>query len=374
MHLLDGDIVLEGTTKIWLPSNTKTKKSSNSVFYNPFMEMNRDLSILFLKVISEKDHTFLDALAGTGARGIRVANEIGINVILNDMNRLAYEVIKKNAQLNNLDVDIRCCNAKVLLAEEHFDTVDIDPFGSPIFYLDDACSSAKKFLCITATDTASLVGSHPPSCLRKYFARAFMTDFYPEIGVRILLGAIARISSVYVKSIKPLFSHFTRHYIRTYLQIIKGKKKVNNMLNDEIGFILYCRNCLNREFSYGIVSSSEKECSYCGGRMYAIGPLWMGELHDKYILEQMMQELDHTELNTNREARKLLEFCINELSVPGFYNYHSIAKIHKIKLESIESVITNLITAGYNASRTHFMGTGMKTDASIGELLNVIKK
>lgn len=374
MRYFDGNIVIEGTTNIWLPYNTKTKKSSDSVFYNPFMELNRDLSILFLKAVSKERYTFLDALAGTGARGVRVANEVGLNVTMNDVSNLAYEVMKKNAELNNLNVDIRCGNAKVLLAEESFDIVDIDPFGSPISFIDDACCSAKKFLCITATDTASLVGSHPPSCLRKYFAKAFMTDFYPEIGVRILIGAIARISSVYVKSIEPLFSHCTRHYIRTYLQIVKGKEKVNSMLNDKIGFILYCKNCLNRDFSYGIVPSPENVCPYCGGRMYAIGPLWIGELHDKEIIGRMLQEIDHIRLNTDRESRKLLEFCKDELLVPGFYDYHSIAKVHKIKLEPIRSVISNLVSAGYNASRTHFMGTGIKTDANIYELLKVIKR
>lgn len=260
-----------------------------------------------------------------------------------------------------------------MLTKERFDIVDIDPFGSPIFFIDDACYSTKKILCITATDTASLVGSHPPSCLRKYFAKAFMTDFYPEIGVRILIGAIARISSVYMKSIEPLFSHCTRHYIRTYLRIVKGKERVNNMLNNKIGFILYCKNCLNREFSYGIISPSEKICPYCSGRMYAIGPLWLGELHDKEVIGRMLQELNLIRLNTEREVRKLLEFCKDEVSVPGFYDYHSIAKIHKIKLKSIKSVISNLIIAGYKASRTHFMGTGIKTDANIHEFLRALR-
>jgi tRNA (guanine26-N2/guanine27-N2)-dimethyltransferase len=146
------------------------------------------------------------------------------------------------------------------------------------------------------------------------------------------------------------------------------------MLNDKIGFILYCKNCLNRDFSYGIVPSPENVCPYCGGRMYAIGPLWIGELHDKEIIGRMLQEIDHIRLNTDRESRKLLEFCKDELLVPGFYDYHSIAKVHKIKLEPIRSVISNLVSAGYNASRTHFMGTGIKTDANIYELLKVIKR
>jgi len=374
MYYHDGNIVSEGTTEIWLPPNIMAKKSSDSVFYNPFMELNRDLSILLLKVISKEGYTFLDALAGTGARGIRVANEVGLNVTLNDRSNLAYDVIRKNAEINNLDVSIRCSDAKVLLAEENFDIVDIDPFGSPISFIDDACYSAKKILCVTATDTASLVGSHPPSCLRKYFSKAFMTDFYPEVGVRILIGAISRISSVYAKSIEPLFSHFTRHYIRTYLRIIKSKKEVNKMLNDKIGFILYCKNCLNRGYSYGIFSSSEKECPYCGRRMYAIGPLWLGELYNKEVIERMLHEMSYIKLNTDIDARKLLGFCRDELSIPGFYDYHSIAKVHKIKLEPIRSVISNLTIAGYEASRTHFMGTGIKTEANINELLRVMKE
>ena len=371
MRSAGGKIVLEGDTRIWIPENTAVKRSSSSVFYNPEMELARDISIAVLNAVTEEKFVFLDALAGSGARGIRVANELGLETTLNDWNELAYRTIRKNAELNGLNVEIKNENAKVLLSESKFDVVDIDPFGSPAVFLDAACYSARKILCVTATDTAPLSGAHPASGLRKYSARTYKTDFYPEIGMRTLLGKIARSSSPYDKFIEPLLSHATRHYFRTYLSIKRGKRETNKMMQ-EIGFISYCKNCLFREYFYGVDARVGKICPRCGDKTISIGPLWLGRLHDRDVIEDALQELELRNLGKKREARKILERCKDEMAIPCYYDYHIISKVHEVKLRPIEVVIKELKENGYGATRTHFSGTGIKTDAGIDELVKVM--
>ena len=74
-------------------------------------------------------------------------------------------------------------------------------------------------LGITATDTSALCGSSPKACQKKYDSLPLRTDYYNELGLRILIGHIARIAMKHEKGITPLFSHCTRHYLKTYVQV-----------------------------------------------------------------------------------------------------------------------------------------------------------
>ena len=94
------------------------------------MELSRDLSIIVVQIYHlDRDYplSFCDALAATGARGIRIAKEVrGIwRVVLNDLNSLAVEFIKLNVSQNRLDhkVLVRRMDANLLLSSSFFDIV-----------------------------------------------------------------------------------------------------------------------------------------------------------------------------------------------------------------------------------------------------------
>ena len=72
-------IIVEGKTKLSVPDVlTVTKK--DEVFYNPKMEVNRDISVsviqAFLKNYRREEFLICDPLGGSGARGLRYANEL----------------------------------------------------------------------------------------------------------------------------------------------------------------------------------------------------------------------------------------------------------------------------------------------------------
>ena len=66
-------------------------------------------------------------------------------------------------------------NLNVLLSENRFDYIDIDPFGSPVGFVDSAMRSIKNggVVACTATDTAALCGVYPRVCQRRYGAIPF---------------------------------------------------------------------------------------------------------------------------------------------------------------------------------------------------------
>jgi tRNA (guanine26-N2/guanine27-N2)-dimethyltransferase len=197
---LDGTIIREGSTQLLVPSLISEKgpgKIEGRVFFNRQMAFNRDVSVaLFHSVV--RPRKCLDAMAATGARGIRICNEAPGNYrfIINDKDSLACEHIKHNIELNSLE-NAEVCNAdlRCLLAEEIFDYIDLDPFGTPIPFVPSALQgmARKGILAVTATDTASLSGTHPGKCRRRYMANSQRNPFLHESGLRIMIGTIVMV-------------------------------------------------------------------------------------------------------------------------------------------------------------------------------------
>jgi tRNA (guanine26-N2/guanine27-N2)-dimethyltransferase len=378
--------VREGETEILVPvheEGVSFPPSQAPVFYNPAMELNRDISVAATSVFARElsirrdmaleDIRYVDALSASGIRGLRIANETGIHATLNDWSEDAHKLILQN--INNLNLENRVettrKNANVLLHENRFNIVDIDPFGTPAPFLAAAARSVVNLLEITATDTAPLCGAHLHSGIRKYAAIPFNNEYHNEMGVRILLGKIARELAVNDKAMDPLLSHATRHYVRTYLRIEKGAKKTDSML-EQVGYIAHCPSCGSRQAFAGIATFIDKGCPRCPSERILAGPLWLGRLHQPAFCNGVIEEIDARNLGTKEQARKLVELCRDELDIPMFYDQHIMCKKIGVSPTGIEGFLAVLRDRGFAASRTHFSGTSFKTDADICEIEDVL--
>src|SRR3989338_11210844 len=164
------EILKEGKVKFYSHKPEPTKKMP--VFYNPEMGKQRDITVSALSVFQNKANRKIkvcDPLAGSGVRGIRILKEIkGIeNIVFNDVNSESVKLIKKNLRLNKIikKTEIKKQDARILLFENKssFDYIDIDPFGSPIKYLEASAFAIrhKGLFAATATDTGARAGSFP---------------------------------------------------------------------------------------------------------------------------------------------------------------------------------------------------------------------
>jgi tRNA (guanine26-N2/guanine27-N2)-dimethyltransferase len=70
---------------------------------------------------------------------------------------------------------------------------------------------------------------------------------------------------------------------------------------------------------------------------------------------------------------KLLDCCMEELPVPGFYDYHMLAKRLGCSPPEIAVVLSRITAEGYPASRTHFSGYGIKTKAPLSVIFDAIR-
>jgi tRNA (guanine26-N2/guanine27-N2)-dimethyltransferase len=367
-------IITEGTTQIEVPipdENSSFPPSSVSVFYNPEMQLNRDISVAAIAcfVKDNPEYTYLDALSASGIRGLRIANEVGLATTMSDWEEESVGLIEKNIILNSLE---NCTaikrNANVVMLDNSFDIIDLDPFGTPAPFLDAACRSARKLLCVTATDTAPLCGAHKKAGIRRYGAVPLKTDYYPEMGVRILIGAIARTLARSDKAMTPLLSYASQHYYRVFVEVKKNVVSADECLK-QMGFVSQCFKCGEMHKEFGLAVHMDKECPECGEKTTIAGPLWLGSLHDRDFCDCVLAECEKREFT---RAVKLIRLCRDELDIPLHYDYHKLCKSLGISARRTDELISVLRERGFGASRTHFSGVSFKTDAPLGEIKRIV--
>ena len=100
--------VEEGLCRIEFPEFDKVS-SKAPVFYNPHMELNRDLSILAIQVFQKRqkrDINICDLFGGSGIRGVRYKKEVdGVGrVFINDISETANFYERHNIELNSSSV------------------------------------------------------------------------------------------------------------------------------------------------------------------------------------------------------------------------------------------------------------------------------
>ncbi len=374
------EVIVEGKTHVIVPRldlHAPYPPSSAPVFYNPQMELSRDINVACVQVLSDErpyTHTltYLDVLSGSGIRGLRVSNEANAKVTLNDSSIEAYRLIKKNVKKLHPNVETTHLDANVLLSGSTFAIVDIDPFGSPVPFLDAACRSTREMLCVTATDTAPLSGAHFNAGVRRYSAVPANTEYHAETGVRILLGMITREFAKYDKAITPVLSHATYHYYRIYVMVSKGAKLADQCIR-KLGYIAHCATCGDRYSVRGLAPTTVPSCVNDGVPPYLAGPLWLGPLHNRQFCAKVAAKITAGTFGTSRQAARIVNLCENELNTVTFFDYHKLLKELQKPPMPIEQLIDALRNRGYQASRTHFSGTSLKTDADVITLKKIIR-
>jgi tRNA (guanine26-N2/guanine27-N2)-dimethyltransferase len=373
--------IQEGQVKIKIPKFEKLS-SKVPVFYNPVMELNRDLSVAALQHFRQgldDNISICDAFGGSGIRGIRYAKEIsGVSfVVVNDLNPLAVRLAHENIHMNGLKhVKAYKEDANILLRKcrGKFDVVDIDPFGTPTPYVESAAASLKAdgMICVTATDTSALCGTYKKPCIRKYGAVPLKTEYCHETGLRILAGFLGHTFAKYKKYLEFQFSHSTEHYMRIYAKVGKGAKKTDKSL-ENMGYVAHCPRCLNRVVLKGLNLIMPLNCPQCGGSWIVGGPLWCGNIQDSDFINGMLEILTEKKINRKKEALKLVVICKDEAnSPPTFYDLHALCHKLKISVPPLVMIMDSLKNNGYHTSRTHFNPNGIKTDAPLSAVEKII--
>ncbi|AFL94313.1 N(2),N(2)-dimethylguanosine tRNA methyltransferase [Thermococcus cleftensis] len=370
--------VREGSARILVPKAERIYDAP--VFYNPVMALNRDVSVLAVSVI--KPERVLDALSATGIRGIRYALETPAGEVwLNDISEDAFRLILKNAR-RNLGVEGEMLgerrfvfrgektvvanhdDANRLMAEKfrYFDFLDLDPFGSPVEFLDTALRSVKRrgVLAVTATDTGVLCGAYRQACRRKYLAEPIRGELCHEAGLRILIGTVVRYAAKYDLGVEVLLAYYRDHYFRAFLRLRSGAKKADR----SVSMLGYLMQEASGRFEY--------ETGFLPERVPSHGPLWLGPLKEQEFVEEMLT-LTKEKALAHKKTLSFLETLAEELDLPFHYDTHALARRNGLQVGKLADVIDALRETGYRATRTHFSPTAIKTDAPFDAVIEAIK-
>jgi len=361
----------------------------SSVFYNPEMTINRDLTLLVLNIISKRKNkplTILDPLAGTGVRSFRILKELPSDLVhkiyAGDRNPVAVESILRNIDVLGFDekLEVKHSDASIAISEfikkqEAIDVIDIDPFGSPIQFIDAAIQVLQKnegYLFVTATDLQVLCGKFANACLRIYNSIPTRNFLCHEVALRILLYNILISAGRIGVAIEPVISYHHEHFLRVKVKLNKSKEKAN-LQHQNIGFVYFCTGCSyfkTVKISEVIESS---DCPVCNMRLEKAGPLWLEQLYFRDCIEGLINVLQESELPSQNEIKKKLSRMEEEADSPPFFYYlpYILRRLKKVGI-GIQTIIDSLREQGFTASRTSFDPQGLKTTANYQELTEVI--
>jgi len=362
--------------------------SKAPVFYNPAMELNRDLAVLALQAyqrMTKRELSVCEPLTGCGIRGIRFTVEVeGIHrVVVNDINTDATRLTEFNIKLNNALERVAVANddANLLLSkhavpQKRFDYIDVDPFGSPAPYLDSAVRALRKggLLALTATDMAPLCGVHWKACVRKYGGKPLRTEYCHELAVRLLIGCLTMTAAKHDIGIHVTFSYSAYNHVRTYALMDYGAKHADNSVQ-MMGYVLHCFECFHREPTKGIIPPMKQECPECGSKLSSAGPLWLGELWDKDFCIQMQRELESRNLSLREKIFKMLSLVSEESKAPAtYYVVDKICDRFNLPIPPLSKVIGEIRRIGFQAIATHFNTKAVRTNAPAKVVKEVITR
>ncbi|MGC9225989.1 50S ribosomal protein L11 methyltransferase [Caldivirga sp.] len=341
------------------------------VFYNPAMANNRSVSVIVVRAylrLLGKNGVLCEPFTGTGVRSIRYVREAGVEkVIAGDVDGTAVDIASRNVDLNSLRDQIKVIksDANVLLANSKCDMIDIDPYGSPAPYINTALFSIRHggLLCVTATDLAVLQGSYANKAIRRYGFKPLRGYLSREIGLRGLLGFLARQALVIDAGIRPLLSYWERHYYRVCVTVHKDRGTARETVRN-LGYAYYCSDSLNRGFIRRYPNGFMDRC-------VTSGPLWIGPIGDVEFIDYSLMLINNVDYEL-RAAETIKGTLPDNLPIPLYYTVTELGK----GLGFIPSPLrlrARLMESGVEAYGTHFAVDGIKTNAEPWWLMKTIR-
>ena len=406
--MTEAEIVLEGRTEHRLPPAKEGRtdkqlerhgkgpadRAHRSAFHNPAMADCRTRSVLLMDYMLDdewfnkpKIHT-IDALCATGSRINRWLTELPkekaerLQITGADLDEEALEY----AQQNCPGVEFRNEDSRQVLLSSGWQWVDIDPFGSPVPFLDSAMqSSARRAVMeITATDTAALTGSSARACLRRYGAKIRTDQMAHDSALRLLMATVARTAATHDRCIIPLLSSWDSHHIRVSVKVHRSIQAAN-ALEEQLGWRVAMPTSeeLQASCEAGLhPQGSEGSQPFCllpyshpvrrNDRRIS-GPLWTGPLFDQDVLESMTVERA-TEL-CGEDAEVAVRHWAGEAelaSVPTLIITDMLPKFCEVTgPPKMADLVAGLKDAGYKAAVARWGAPAIRTDAPWPVVLEV---
>ena len=308
------------------------------------MALDRDLGVAVVRAIGRPLDRGWEMTAATGVRGLRLLREGSAfrEFAFTETSRAAYEVLRQNLADEPRAVAFLGDGSEAPPGAP-FDYVDVDPYGSPLPFLDSAFASTRTggVLAVTATDMPVLAGAQPSACRRRYGAAPVRGRLGPEGGLRILLMVLAREARRTGRSIRPLLAYVGGHHVRAYVELRSGIAEADPV-----------RSVAPEDWTGPPLEGTAP-----------FGPFWLGPIVDRELAGRL--EVPAT-AERARPLRRFLDLLRDDAEVdrPFYYEANTIAeRLGLPRPPALDDLLAELRREGYRAARTHVRPEGLRTEA-----------
>jgi len=318
------------------------------VFYNRAMAFDRDLNVAIVRAGRATGLRIArgwEMLAATGARGLRLVHEAkGFERFdLTERHPDAVEVLARNAaRYVSEGARAHAGDAREGGPEPPYEYVDLDPYGTPVPFLEGALAAVADggVLAVTATDQRVFAGAERGVAETRYGGRPVRGRLGPEGGLRLLLATVARSAEARGRTVDPLIAYVGDHHVRAYVEVHAGRSPL----------------------PIGPIDPS----TWTGpplGDGAPFGPLWLGPLWRPGLVDRLLPDETVAEPVL---LRRWIERAREEsrVDVPFFYESNTLA--HALRLPSpprTDELVERLRAAGHRAARSLVRDGAFRTDA-----------
>ncbi|KAL9675544.1 hypothetical protein QQ045_003746 [Rhodiola kirilowii] len=342
----------------------------------------------------------LEALSASGLRALRYAREVEDlgEVVALDNDKNSVEACRRNIRFNgsvaSSKVKSELVDACIYMVShpKEFDMVDLDPYGTPSVFLDSAVQSVVDggMLMCTATDMAVLCGGNGEVCYSKYGSYPVKGKYCHEMALRILLKCIESHANRHKRYIVPVLSVQMDFYVRVFVRIYTSASAMKNTPL-KLSYVYQCTGCdsfhlqplartvsKNNSIRYmpGFGPVVSQECSDCGKKYNMGGPIWSAPIHDQEWVASILADV--TSMKDRYPAYGRISAVLTTVSeelpdVPLFLSLHNLCSTLKCTSPSAQYFRSAVINAGYRISGTHVNPLGLKSDAPMDVIWDIMR-
>jgi tRNA (guanine26-N2/guanine27-N2)-dimethyltransferase len=221
-----------------------------------------------------------------------------------DKDEEALEWARLNLENDKLseNVEIIQGDARKEILRQGWHWIDLDPYGSPVPFLDLAmqATARKSVISISATDTAALSGSSPGPLRRRYGARVHMDRLKHDSGLRVLLASAAKAAARHDRVIRPLLSVWDSHHLRITI-LVERSKMGANAVEENLGWRVASPDdsVVESAIQAGLLPEHDSGSrpmhvmlpmnAYPDLNAGVSGPLWTGPIGDSGLMASMSE-------------------------------------------------------------------------------------
>ncbi|KAI0388853.1 S-adenosyl-L-methionine-dependent methyltransferase [Xylariaceae sp. FL0594] len=392
--------------------------------------------------------TILDALSATGLRALRYAQELPFvtSVTANDLSASAVEAIRRNAEHNGVASKINATQGDArahmysLLAEEasrdpvrdrhskqgppkgkRYNVIDLDPYGTAAPFLDAAVNAVREdggLLCVTCTDSGVWASNgYPEKAFSLYGGLPIKGSYSHEVGLRLVLHAIATTAARYGLAIEPLLSLSIDYYLRIFVKVTRSPAQVKFLAGKtmtvyncdsgcgawETQLLARNKKVVNKsgnssyKHGFALAPAADANCKHCDSKMHLAGPMYAGPLHSPDFVQKVLDELPAASddiYGTKPRIEGMLQTALEEFDLPSddgeaktnedryaalepypfYFLPTNIAGALHCNCPDEDSLRGALRHLGYEVTRSHCKAGSMKTNAPWSVVWHVMRE